>query len=168
MATLPRRKRGLVFKIILAIPVVWFAFIGLAVITGNHDDGDGGNPRFQHARDVANDNHGGGDEGVKQMNQRPAQQPVIEKPNPDKMRLEEKMRADAAEELRLQEERRRVEKMAEDAAKRITPSPPHPHREHPGNVAPPIHDNDGQRLSMEEVKKHIPTASPDAPGKYHV
>ena len=169
MASLPRRKRGLVFKILLAIPVLWFAFIGLAVMTGNHDDTYVGNPRFQGQREVAPDNHPpdtvlGNQGNVVNMNHgddSALQAPVIEKPNPDRLRFEEKMRKDAAEELRLSQERRRVEKMAENARTKG----PTVHQEHhrADNVAPPVGVRK-HRISMEEVKKNIPTAAPGSPG----
>lgn len=150
MATSFRRKRNLLFKIVIGIPVLWFSFIGLSVVISGGPFPDVSrhsaptapeSNAVRHVRDI-HQNEVASDEDrsaprpphnpppavVVDPEQRPRPQGV----NPDRERLQEAMQRDAELELRQREQDRRQ-----------------------------------QRQSTKDNKKVVvPTAEPNAPGEY--
>lgn len=167
VGTILRRKRGLIFKVIIAIPVLWFSFIGfIVVISGNSGIDNQGdprdvNPRFN--RDQAK--HVDAFRTTSNLPVKPGEgsiqhkdQPVIEPPNFDRMRLEQRMKEQAADELKQKEQERHQKKVQEDIERSMQEQPMNPFHDHilnPQNrTQPRPHDNI--------------VRDPNAPGKKYI
>ena len=160
-----RRKRVVIFKTIIAIPVLWFSFIGFIVVISGGGIGipepqsHHNSPRFIHRNieqndviaDLDNNNNDNIDDDNTNLRQGEddlahvpfRQQPVIDKPNADRLRFEEAMQRDAADLLRRNEEL---------------------HHNHPVMV---VRDPDsGRNQLIEPEVKHAKTTTydPNAPG----
>jgi hypothetical protein len=151
-----RRKRGLLLKIIIAVPLLWFSMIGFLVVMTGSSGSDTNRP---------DEKSGMVFRGVRENTDRvrttkisldhyPAvakdqpDQPVLEQPNNDRMRLLERMREDAANNLRKNEQVLRENK---DQKMKM---------EEPMN---PFHDHILQnRVANEGPPK--PQIDPNAPG----
>ena len=90
-----RQGRRLLFKVVIGIPIVWFSVIGfLVVLSGGGVPSPHGNPLSQEHQQTG-----------------PVHpQPVLEKPNFDQLRFQQKMQEDGRLELKQNEEQRRSQK----------------------------------------------------------
>ena len=94
--TMGRQGRRLLFKVIIGIPIVWFSVIGfLVVLSGGGVPSPHGNPFSAQDRQQTGPVH---------------PQPVLEKPNFDQLRFQQKMHEDGRMGLKNQEDQRRSEK----------------------------------------------------------
>lgn len=125
-----RRKKGFIFKVIVAIPVLWFSFIGFVVVISQ-----GGIPEQVNPRNVLSRQDAGG--GPPQEGKMAHEQPILEQPNPDRMQFEAAMKKDAEEErIRSEQRIKQMEEMsrnrhahkAEEPKKLETPPPEGPGR----------------------------------------
>ena len=149
-----RLRRNFLHKVILAIPLLWFSVIGFIVVMTGDKPGVINQPDLvdRHIRE-------GRENTVMFKSSRgPAavmDQPVIERPNNDRIRLLERMREDAANELRLKEEllhRNRSQQMMENAMRPRVPMNP-------------FHDHVIQERAGQLGSPH-PQVDVNAPGKF--
>ncbi len=91
-----KRRRGFIFKVIIGLPILWFSFIGFAVVISGGGIPDQYNPRMDVnilPRTGITTRPSG------PYHQHTIQIPVIEKPNPDRLRFFNKIRAEAEKDL---------------------------------------------------------------------
>jgi hypothetical protein len=110
-----RRKKGLVLKVVLVIPVLWFCMVGMTVMLNG-----------QSSLDDRKERDEGKDFIVQNAQNRPKnfqpEQPILEAPNPDWLRFQDKIKLDAAEELRRKEaEMAREKHQASNTPKIVQP-----------------------------------------------
>lgn len=111
-------------RLIVALPILWFALVGMTVVFSGYLGGGGGSDldggfhvgahpdgRVGRSLGANSDDKDGGGEGLKSAARQPAPPPdpagvVIERPEPDRLRFEAQMQADMEKELRKKSRRR--------------------------------------------------------------
>ena len=108
-----KRRRGLIFKVIVGIPILWFSFIGFTVVIsgggGFPPENYGGMARSNDIR--ANSDNGDSDTLLAEKRTRyprvKGRGDNLEPPNPDRLRFEERVRKDAEDRARTTAESRK-------------------------------------------------------------
>ena len=103
--TMLKRRRGFIFKVIIGLPILWFSFIGFAVVIsgGGIPDQYNNNPKMDvHVVPRAGTTFR--PSGLHPNIQNSHQVPVIEKPNPDRDRFFNKIKADAEQDLKAKQQ----------------------------------------------------------------
>jgi len=114
-----RRKKGFIFKVIVAIPVLWFSFIGFVVVISQ-----GGIPEQVHPRNVLS-RQDAVESRRPNRETSPPKPPILEQPNPDRMRFEDAMKRDAEEErIRNQMRIKMMEEKFKMSDSKDLPTPP--------------------------------------------
>lgn len=154
------KRPGFIMRAIITLPILWFAFIGVTVVfTGSLGGGSLDASSADHINSwkhpeairirslgASNDNEkGAGDaDAIKSAAglQQPPKQPVIEKPDMDKLRFEEQMRNDMAKELRKKSRRfHNHPEMPEPVHMEQVPIPVNDNK--PGSTKSTTHDPNG-------------------------
>jgi len=137
-----RRRRSLILKIVFGIPITWFTLLGMSVM-------------FTGAGQPGQDNHANLYDKLSAGDPQP-QPPQLK---PDALRLEETMKQDAAQSLRVQEQRRR------DEGLKFRPQPLH--KSSTPGPGGGLLDKLGFNNKLKEPSKSKPNinTNPDAPGE---
>ena len=176
MAGVFRRRKGLIFKFIIGVPILWFSSIGFMVVMSG-----GGIPDINSV-DAAGEHIGRGrhnpDQRLKygsKLNKVPEN--VIEVPNPDRLDFEERVKREAVmvdlEDRGNDDGRRKLNDIGEeDGHNRETFFPKRTRLKptgNPKNLNPRVTKGVNKtQLEYEavEVVFHLPEDDPNGPGKY--
>ena len=168
-----RRRKGLIFKFIIGVPILWFSTIGFMVVMSgggipdiNSVDPAGGRGRNNQDRRLRYDS---------KLTKLPEN--VIEVPNPDRLQFEERVKREAGREAGIRvevEDRGRKLNGAgeEDGLNRETEFPKRTRLKKPVEdidlkVTKGVNKTQIQYEALEVVF-HLPPDDPDGPGKYEV
>ena len=178
MAGVFRRRKGLIFKFIIGVPILWFSSIGFMVVMSG-----GGIPDINSV-DAAGERIGRGRHSLDQRLKYDSKltklpENVIEVPNPDRLHFEERVKRDAMvvelEDRGNDDGRRKLNDFGdEDGHNRETAFPKRTRLKSTDNLKNWNHKVtkgvNKTQLEYEaiEVVFHLPPDEPNGPGKYKI
>ena len=175
MAGVFRRRKGLIFKFIIGVPILWFSSIGFMVVMSG-----GGIPDINSV-DAAGERIGRGryrpDQRLKYNSKLPEN--VMEVPNPDRLDFEDRVKREAVvvelDDRGNDDGRRKLNDIGEeDGHNRETVSPKRTRLKSTGIANTPKHGVtkgvNKTQLEYEaiEVVFHLPPDEPNGPGRYKI